>query len=228
VRSSVTQFATQEIARLTTTQIDTLRASVTALQQQALSHEQRLGEQSGELKNVATRVEVVSRDGASAREELRRALIGEMDGRLTALTRDVDRRLFDLEDRIGKRTTAAIDDASRVLTDRVQQMAADAAAAEGRVLSTRLRAEMVAVASDQVSVLRSEMQTSVNASVTEAMRSVPGLVSQEVRRSTANLPDLVKAEVNGLQPAIRSMVTSEVQRQSPGTGRPITPITPIR
>jgi hypothetical protein len=230
VRSSVMQFATQEIARLTSTQIDTLSASVNSLQQQTASIEQRIGGQQSQLQTVATRVEVVARDGVSQREELRRILIGEMDNRLGTLVRDLDRRFLDIEERIRRRTLQDIDEASRILTERVQQMTADAAAAEVRVLTTRLRAEMVAVASDQVTALRSEMQTTVNTAVNDAMRSIPGVVSQEVRRATANVPDLVRAEVNALQPTINTMVANEVQRvnQPTGPARPvITPVPPI-
>ena len=217
VRGSVAGLAASEVNRLLPTQLDPMRQGITALQQSTASLNQRLAAQETGLQNVATRVEVITREDVAARDDLRRSLIAEMDTRDQAQARNFDRRLADLDAVIRRHTDAAINDARRSITEQVQRAAADAAAAEVRVLATRLRAEMVSIAADQVAALQDDLRTIVTNSVSDAMKAVPGIVSQEVRLATANIPQLIKTEVNALQPTIRSIVNAEL------ANRPITP-----
>lgn len=217
VRSSVAGLAAAEVNRLLPVQLDLIRKNITALQQLTTSLDQRVTVQEAELKNVATRIEVISRGEAVARDDLRRSLIAEMDTRDQAQARSFDRQLSELDAAIRQRTDIAINDARRSITEQVQQAAAEAAAAEVRVQATRLRAEMVSIAADQVAAVQTDLQAMVRSSVSEAMKGVPGIVSQEVRLATSNIPQLIKTEVTALQPTIRTMVNTEL------TNRVVTP-----
>lgn len=197
--------------------LQTIRRDLDGLRDGIASDGQRLSQLEPALQRMATRVETLARDEANARGELQRTLITEMQSRNAVLAASIDQRFSDFGVAQQGQINSAMASLQRTVGDQIQRTAADAAAAEARTLATRLRGEMTAVAQDQIAAVQSNMQSLVTAAVTEAMRGVPGIVSQEVRRATADLPDRVRTEITAFEPRIREIAT-EVNVRSTTVG----------
>ena len=211
VRGSVEDLAATQIERQLGTALESVRSSLAALQQATTSLDQRLNVNQFQLGELSTRDALIERNANMAREELRRSLIAEMDTRGQNQTRTFERLIAEREQAINQRIDAATNDVRRGMTEQIRRAAAEAVAAESRILATRLRAEMVTIASDQVRALQNDLNTTINRSVTEAMRAVPGIVSQEVRLATANLSELVRTEVRAAEPSLRIIAREEAR-----------------
>ena len=145
----------------------------------------RLSAQEAGLATASTRVEQVSRDDAAARADLQRGLITEMSSRDAAVSALSTANSPISPSKPGSVSLPRSRRLQRSFTDQIQRAATDAAAAESRNLLTTLRSEMVSVAQDQVAAVQASMQTLVTKAVTDSMRAVPGIVSQQVRVATA-------------------------------------------
>ena len=210
VRAGLTAEVTAQLSVQLPAQLNSIRSDISALKDQVSKFGTRLSTQEAGLATTSTRVEQVSRDDAAARADLQRGLITEMSSRDAAVSTSFNSKFTDLTKANQDQITASITALQRSLTDQIQRAATDAAAAESRNLLTTLRSEMVSVAQDQVAAVQSSMQTLVTNAVTDSMRAVPGIVSQQVRVATANMPDLVKSEFNAFQPQLKVLVQQEV------------------
>lgn len=210
VRSALSREVASQLSTQLAPQLDSMRSTLNGLRDQTTGLAQRIAQGETATQALATRAEQLARDEGAARADLQRTLITEVQTRDSALAADLDRRLTGFSQGNQDQLNAAIVGLQRALTDQIQRAATDAAAAEARNLTTRLRGEMAAVAQDQVTALRGNMQTLVTGAVADAMRAVPGIVSQEVRRATANLPDMVKTEFTNFRPQLQTMVQREV------------------
>ena len=194
-QTSTAIFIGNEINRLTATQFNSLRATVADLQTSTAALTAGRTRQEAALQVLGTRVEQVARDGATGQADLKTAILAELTGRFATQATTLDVRLSDLAAQQQQRLDASITEARRAIGDQITAAVTQTVADEVRKAETRINANMVGIAHDQVAAVQDQLQTSITAAVSTAMQSVPGVVSAEVRRQTATIPSLVQAEV---------------------------------
>jgi len=211
LRQSTKDLVQAQVSSQVTAQLDPVRKNVTDLQQGLTAVTKKQTEHDTTLVTLGTRVETVARDDAGARADLKTSVLAEIDRRITLHAAAVDTKLADLTAQQQQRIDASIASVRSSLNDQISKSVTDAVSTEVKKAETRINANMAGVASDQLAAVQDKMQTTVNAAVANAMQSLPGQVSQEVRRQTANMPDLVKAQFATLQPSITQMVNTLVE-----------------
>lgn len=177
-------------------EVNPLRADIKGLDARTRQNSDAIAELNTRQTAIDTRIEVVARDAAKARQTLQTNVLGEMDRRMQQQAEVYDRRFVEIEDRLQGRIDVAVDDASNSLAARLEQMTAATARREIQIAINQLRGEIREIAREEGSVAMEGIRRAVQTQLDQSFARIPAVVSAEVRTQTANLPELVRKEIN--------------------------------
>jgi hypothetical protein len=186
VNSKMSASVRAEVATQLPAQLDGVRSDLAAASKKLDTVAAQTARHEDVLSQHTATIAALPQDQANLKNDLRTALLGELDLRFAAANRAIDDRFtaFDkaLTDRIGNLSA----DVKSAAADTARQIATDTASAQTKDLRTQLLAEMRAVAREEVGVIvRDNVNSAVNAAVKEQFAAVPGMIATEVRRVSA-------------------------------------------
>lgn len=207
-----------------------LDARIAGLGDRVVSAERVAAAADARATESATRIEEVRREGAADRARLGVELGRRIDTIESGQGRRITDAVTDAATSLRTGIRADLDTARRDIETALTETARQTAATEVRLLATQVRGDVRGMVADELTVARSDLQTSLDARFEASSNRVVGLVADEVRRATGGLQRLVREEVDALRPELVRTLDERIDRRFGGGGgglRPPPPAPPI-
>ena len=186
VGAGIAPAVKSELASQLAGQLEGLRADLANVSKKLNAVATQTARQEEVLNQHSVRLAALPQEQANLKNDLRTAMLGEIELRFSQANQSIDARLSDFEKAQAEQISTLTTDLRKLATDTARKIATETALAQTRELRTQLLAEMRAVAREEIAVsVRDQVKTAVAAEVKEQFTAVPGMVAAEVRRVTA-------------------------------------------
>jgi hypothetical protein len=126
----------------------------------------------------------LTQDAAALKNDIRTGLLAEIDLRFQAASRTIDEKLATFSKAQNDRLDAVSRDIAAKAVDEARRAASEAASNATAGTRAQLLAEMRSIAREEAgSLVREQVKVSVADAVKEQFTAIPGLISQEVRKT---------------------------------------------
>ena len=184
LRASVQLSVRAEVAQSIASQLTGLQTSVANALDRLDAISTRAAKADDLAQSQAAAIARLTQDAAALKNDIRTSLLSEIDLRFQAANRTIDDKIAAFSKTQNDRLDVVTRDITNQALDEARRVANETASNATASTRAQLMAEMRAIAREEAgSAVRDQVKVSVADAVKEQFTTIPGLISQEVRRT---------------------------------------------
>lgn len=184
VRASVQVSVRTEVAQSLASQLSGIQSSLASAQSKIDALSTRAGKADEFAQSQAAAIAKLTQDTATLKNDMRTSLLAELELRVQAVNRSIDDKLTAFSKTQNERLEAVSRDITTKALDEARRVATEAATTATATTRAQLLAEMRSVAREEASsAIQDQVKLRVTEAVKEQFSTVPGLISEEVRKT---------------------------------------------
>ncbi len=171
----------------------------------------------------ATRIEKTRLELLAADTTARNNVSRQMEALEATIDKNLSSRTEELRQTLTEELTLSLDGQIRDLEGRLTKTSRDAARVESKLLANELRADVNDIIQNQVGVLRTDLETTIEKRFNQNNSRLNGLVTEEVSRATSNLNKRIRNEIEVVEAERRRSSNNTTTTRNTRTTRSTNP-----